>query len=129
MTVIIGVFLFLMIYLVPQLSGFIRSMSGGHLPLQTQILLAISSFLVNHWWVLLAVPATSGVAVGLVLRFASEGLRADFDRPQAASSSDRADTAKNFAGAFFLDSRHVVRIQHSGAHRLGIVGRRGGQPQ
>ena len=79
MTVIIAVFLFLMIYLVPQLSGFIRSMTGGHLPLQTKILLAISNFLVNHWWVLLAVPAAIGAAMGLLLRFASEGLRADFD--------------------------------------------------
>ena len=57
LTIILAVFLFLMIYLVPQLSGFIRSMSGGHLPLQTQILLGISGFLVNHWWVLPAVPA------------------------------------------------------------------------
>jgi type IV pilus assembly protein PilC len=79
MTVIIAVFLFLMIYLVPQLSGFIRSMTGGHLPLQTQVLLAISNFLVKHWWVLLAMPAVIGVAVALLLRHASEGLRADFD--------------------------------------------------
>lgn len=79
LTVIIGVFLFLMIYLVPQLSGFIRSMSGGTLPLQTQLLLGISGFLVHHWWVLLAVPAAAGTAVLLVLRFASEPLRTDLD--------------------------------------------------
>src|SRR6267154_1616070 len=63
LTIILIVFLFLMIYLVPQLSGFIRSMSGGNLPLQTQVLLGISNFLVNHWWVLLAVPTAVGVAV------------------------------------------------------------------
>jgi type IV pilus assembly protein PilC len=79
MTVIIAVFLFLMIYLVPQLSGFIRSMTGGHLPLPTQVLLAISNFLVTRWWVLLAVPAAIGVAVVLLLRFASEDLRTEFD--------------------------------------------------
>jgi type IV pilus assembly protein PilC len=79
LTVIIGVFLFLMIYLVPQLSGFIRSMSGGQLPLQTKILLGISSFLVNHWWVLLAVPAAIGVALVLVSRYASEEQRTDLD--------------------------------------------------
>jgi type IV pilus assembly protein PilC len=79
LTIIIGVFLFLMTYLVPQLSGFIRSMSGGNLPLQTQILLGISNFLVNHWWVLLAVPAVVGVTVVLTLHFASESLRTDID--------------------------------------------------
>jgi type IV pilus assembly protein PilC len=80
LTVITAVFLFLMIYLVPQLSGFIRSMSGGNLPLQTQILLGISNFLVNHWWVLLAVPAAIGIAFALVMRYASEALRTDLDR-------------------------------------------------
>jgi type IV pilus assembly protein PilC len=79
LTVITAVFLFLMIYLVPQLSGFIRSMSGGKLPVPTQVLLGISHFLVNHWWVLLAVPAAIGIALLLVLRFASEDLRTDLD--------------------------------------------------
>jgi type IV pilus assembly protein PilC len=79
LTVITGVFLFLMIYLVPQLSGFIRSMSGGQLPLQTKILLGISGFLVHQWWVLLVVPAAIGITVLLVLRYASEGLRTDLD--------------------------------------------------
>jgi type IV pilus assembly protein PilC len=79
LTVIVGVFLFLMIYLVPQLSGFIRSMSGGQLPFQTKVLLGISGFLVHHWWVLLVVPAAIGVAIALVLHFATEALRIDLD--------------------------------------------------
>jgi type IV pilus assembly protein PilC len=79
MTVIVGVFLFLMIYLVPQLSGFIRTMSGGQLPLQTAILLGISSFLVSHWWILVAVPAVTGTALVLAMRFASEAQRTKFD--------------------------------------------------
>jgi type IV pilus assembly protein PilC len=79
MTVIVGVFLFLMIYLVPQLSGFIRTMSGGQLPLQTAVLLGISSFLVAHWWVLIAFPAAIGVGVALATRLASEALRTKFD--------------------------------------------------
>ena len=79
LTIIIVVFLFLMIYLVPQLSGFIRSMSGGELPIQTRILLGISNFLVNHWWVVVAVPAAAGIAIGLTLHFASESLRTKID--------------------------------------------------
>jgi type IV pilus assembly protein PilC len=79
LTIIVGVFLFLMIYLVPQLAVFIRSMSGGHLPVQTAVLLAISGFLVHHWWLLLALPAAFAAAVLLVLRYASDALRTDLD--------------------------------------------------
>ena len=79
LTIIVIVFLFLMIYLVPQLAVFIRSMSGGHLPLQTAVLLAISGFLVHHWWVLLALPAGIGAAIILVLRYASDDLRTELD--------------------------------------------------
>jgi type IV pilus assembly protein PilC len=73
------VFLFLMIYLVPQLASFIRSMSGGHLPLQTKILLGISGFLVHHGWVLVALPVALLVSVLLLKRFASEALRTRLD--------------------------------------------------
>lgn len=41
--------LFLMIFLVPQLKQFIRNM-GQDLPLQTQILFAVSEFLVSYWY-------------------------------------------------------------------------------
>jgi len=49
--IILGVTLFLMIYLVPKMAVFIRSM-GQELPLQTKILIAVSDFLVNYWYVL-----------------------------------------------------------------------------
>jgi type IV pilus assembly protein PilC len=79
LTIILSVFLFLMIYLVPQLAVFIRSMSHGNLPVQTAVLLAISGFLVHHWWVLLALPAAAGLGAFLVLRYASEALRTELD--------------------------------------------------
>jgi type IV pilus assembly protein PilC len=47
---------FLMIYLVPQMVGFIKSM-GQTLPLQTVILIAVSRFFVEYWWAMLALPA------------------------------------------------------------------------
>ncbi len=46
---------FLMIYLVPQMVGFIKNM-GQAIPLQTVILLHVSAFFVAYWWVLIAVP-------------------------------------------------------------------------
>lgn len=46
---------FLMVFLVPQMVGFIKSM-GKDLPLQTVILIEVSNFCVNYWWVVLATP-------------------------------------------------------------------------
>ncbi len=55
MTVVIGVAFFLMIYLVPQLTGFIKNM-GQTLPFHTKALLFVSSIFVQYWYVMLMVP-------------------------------------------------------------------------
>ena len=52
---VLAVTLFLMIYLVPQMTGFIRNM-GQELPLQTVILIHVSNFFVGYWWAVLASP-------------------------------------------------------------------------
>lgn len=54
-TVVLAITFFLMIYLVPQLVGFIKGM-GQEIPIQTRILLATSSFFVNYWYVILLTP-------------------------------------------------------------------------
>jgi len=46
---------FLMIYLVPQMTGFIKNM-GQEIPLQTRILMVVSEIFVNFWWLILAAP-------------------------------------------------------------------------
>lgn len=46
---------FLMIYLVPQMTGFIKNM-GQDIPLQTRILIVVSAFFVDFWWAILAAP-------------------------------------------------------------------------
>ena len=46
---------FLMIYLVPQMTGFIRNM-GQDVPLQTRILIVVSDVFVNYWWAIIAAP-------------------------------------------------------------------------
>lgn len=53
--IVLLVTFFLMIYLVPQMTGFIRNM-GQEIPLQTLILMAVSDFFVNYWWAVLAAP-------------------------------------------------------------------------
>jgi len=59
--------LFLMIYLVPQMTGFIRNM-GQEIPLQTRILIAVSNFLVNYWWVVIAVPVIAFFGLRMAMR-------------------------------------------------------------
>jgi type IV pilus assembly protein PilC len=57
---------FLMIYLVPQMTAFIKNM-GQALPLQTVILIHVSDFCVHYWWLILALPP----AVFFAVRFAA----------------------------------------------------------
>ena len=54
-SIVLVVTFFLMIYLVPQMTGFIRNM-GQDIPLQTRILMAVSGFFVSYWWALVAAP-------------------------------------------------------------------------
>ena len=53
--IVLAVTLFLMIYLVPQMTGFIRNM-GQDIPLNTRILIHVSNFFVGYWWAVLAAP-------------------------------------------------------------------------
>jgi len=55
LVVISGVVFFLMIYLVPQLVGFLANM-GQTIPLQTRMLIGLSKFFVNYWWLILSAP-------------------------------------------------------------------------
>ncbi len=54
-TVVVAITLFMMIYLVPKMAGFIRNM-GQELPMQTKILIATSEFFVSYWYVVLGLP-------------------------------------------------------------------------
>lgn len=68
---------FLMIYLVPQMTGFIRNM-GQDIPLQTRILVAVSSFFVSYWWAILAAPFAAWFGLKVALKTVP-GLSYTFD--------------------------------------------------
>ena len=65
--VVLLVTLFLMIYLVPQMTGFIRNM-GQEIPLQTRILIEVSNFFVNYWWAAIAAPFVAWFGVKFAAR-------------------------------------------------------------
>jgi type IV pilus assembly protein PilC len=66
-SIVLAVTLFLMIYLVPQMTGFIRNM-GQEIPLQTRILIAVSDFFVGYWWAVLAAPFAAWAGIKLAAR-------------------------------------------------------------
>lgn len=75
--VAIIVTLFMMLYLVPRMVGFLRNM-GQELPLHTQLLIATSNFFVNHWPLLLVVPILGVTAlVAAVRTYPQARLRVD----------------------------------------------------
>jgi type IV pilus assembly protein PilC len=67
----------MMIFVVPQLTGILTS-SGTELPFATKLLISVSSFLRNQWWVLVIVAAV-----------ASAAFRAYQRTPGGATSIDR----------------------------------------
>ncbi|MCD6044028.1 MAG: type secretory pathway, component PulF [Burkholderiales bacterium] len=65
--IVLIVTFFLMIYLVPQMTGFIRNM-GQDVPLQTRILIAVSNFFVGYWWAVIAAPVVAWGVLKFLIR-------------------------------------------------------------
>lgn len=76
-TVVLGVLVFLMVYLVPQLIEFIQGI-GQELPIHTRALIATSNFMVNYWYVLLTVPVVTFIALKILIK-TNEKARFTFD--------------------------------------------------
>jgi type IV pilus assembly protein PilC len=65
--VVVGIVLFMMLYLVPKMAGFIRNM-GQEIPTQTKVLLATSGFFVNYWYIVIFTPILIAVTLIIVIR-------------------------------------------------------------
>jgi len=72
--VVVSVTLFMMIYLVPKMAGFIKNM-GQELPMQTKILIATSDFFVHFWYVVIGAPIIAVFAVAFLVRTNSAARR------------------------------------------------------
>ncbi len=70
-TIVVAITFFLMIYLVPQLVGFIQGM-GQEIPIQTRILLSTSGFFVDYWYMLIAIPVVLPIAAKLAINSSPE---------------------------------------------------------
>ncbi|PKO44603.1 MAG: type II secretion system F family protein [Betaproteobacteria bacterium HGW-Betaproteobacteria-22] len=65
--VVMAAVVFLMTYLVPQMVSFLHNM-GQALPLNTQILIAVSNAFVNYWWLVIGLPVIVVVALAALIR-------------------------------------------------------------
>lgn len=77
-TVVAGVVFFLMLYVVPQMSEFLKTM-GQDMPLHTRALIATSEFVVAWWYLLLTLPAVFAALFVWLVRH-DPGSRRAFDR-------------------------------------------------
>jgi type IV pilus assembly protein PilC len=77
-TVVFGVLCFMMIYLVPQMVGFITEM-GGELPFHTLVLIAVSKFFVEYWYLILMMPILIVLITKILINKNNEA-RLIFDR-------------------------------------------------
>jgi len=77
-SVLIGVLLFLMTYLVPELLFFVKTM-GMELPGHTLLLIAVSDIFVHYWYLILMVPFLLIGAVAMA-NHVNPGFRLGYDR-------------------------------------------------
>lgn len=115
---------FLMIYLVPQLAGFIKN-TGQPIPWQTTLLLATSQLFVTYWHWLAALPLATLVAVKTALHIRPDW-RYYLDYLQLTlwptGSVFRKMILARFANSFALMYRAGISILDCIAHSRELVG-------
>ncbi len=125
--IVVGVvILFLMLYLVPQLVSFLRTMQQ-ELPLQTRILIGLSDFVGKYWLPLLVLPFAAGGAFAFTLR-RNAGTRYSWDYlklnvPVVGPILQKIILAR-FANFFALLYRSGITVLDAIASCEGIVANR-----
>lgn len=61
-TLIMAVIMFLMVFIVPDIMDAIVAL-GGEIPLETRVLMAVSNFLAQYWYLVIAMPVAAFVLV------------------------------------------------------------------
>lgn len=70
-TIVLSVTVFLMIFLVPQLTGFIKNM-GQELPFHTKALIFVSNIFINYWYLVIALPVVTIVGLTILLKSSAQ---------------------------------------------------------
>jgi len=67
LVVVLGVMTFLLIYLVPQVAGLLKTM-GLALPIQTRVLIFISGIVVSYWYIVFGTPVVAVMVLAIAVR-------------------------------------------------------------
>lgn len=122
--VVIGVVLFMMIYLVPKMVGFIANM-GHELPLHTKLLIGTSNIFVSHWYLVIGLPLLlAGVGVAMVRTNPAARLRFDEAklRLPLLGAILRKVILSRFASVFAMMYASGISILDSLRASEGVVG-------
>jgi type IV pilus assembly protein PilC len=124
--VVVALIAFLLVYLVPQLAGFIRGL-GHALPLQTRALLWASDVFIRHGWMVLLSAAVLAATLGTIAR-RSPWLREPVDRLKLAvplfGPILRKLILARFAAGFALMYGSGILVLDALRHLEGLVGNR-----
>jgi len=123
-TVVIAVVVFMMMYLVPKMVGFIKGM-GHQLPLHTKLLIATSDIFVNYWYLVLGIPLLAAAGIAVLVR-SNPHARYRFDeiklRLPIVGDILRKVILSRFAGVFAMMYSSGISILDSLRATEGVVG-------
>ncbi|MBU1235769.1 MAG: type II secretion system F family protein [Gammaproteobacteria bacterium] len=123
-SVVIGVVIFMMIYLVPKMVGFIKGM-GHELPLHTKILIATSNVFVNYWYLVLGLPLLAAAVIAALVR-SNPRARYRWDefklRLPLVGNILRKVILSRFAGVFAMMYSSGISVLDSLRATEGVVG-------
>ncbi|MDR2000121.1 MAG: type II secretion system F family protein [Zoogloeaceae bacterium] len=122
--VVLAVTVFMLLYLVPKMTGFIKGM-GHELPLHTKMLIATSDTVVNYWYLVFGLPVAVVAGLALLVRV-SPAVRYRFDafklRLPVVGGILRKLILWRFAGVFAMMYAAGISILDSLRATQGIVG-------
>jgi type IV pilus assembly protein PilC len=123
-TVVFAVVIFMMMYLVPKMVGFIKGM-GHELPLHTKILIFTSDLFVGYWYLIFGVPLAATITIFILAR-TNEHLRFRLDeiklRLPIIGDILRKVILSRFAGVFAMMYGSGISILDSLRATEGVVG-------
>ena len=123
-TVVVAVVLFMMVYLVPKMVGFIKG-TGHQLPLHTKILLVVSDIFVNYWYLALGLPLLAVAVIAILVRTNPHArYRLDEAKLRLPVIGDilRKVILSRFAGVFAMMYASGISILDSLRATQGVVG-------
>jgi type IV pilus assembly protein PilC len=69
--VLLGVVVFMMVSVLPQVQSLYSSLPGTKLPLLTTMMISLSHFMIHFWWLLILIIISTGILVGRWVRTAA----------------------------------------------------------